>query len=588
MRKFKVANIKFYSALPYRALSGAPYIDYSEGTPVETARLLNERVVDLAHIPTTEFATHGGYVGLDFGLATRCKVEGVVLFCTRPVKELKTIYVDDRSISSVCLLRVLLADKWGITPDLVRFPPRPAFDLFGGDVGALIVGDDAFNRLREFPFSIDLTVAWKELTGLPFVYSFWAFRPESLTVDQCKHFTEICHKSVQARETLAIESAHELLVPVQDSTTHITETFAYRLDDECIAGIDEFFIRSARLGLSPEARYQRASYSLSENKAVAPARARTPSDILKDAVNGERISVSDGVRLATDAHIADLALVADIIRHKETPQRRITYKLSVRIEDLKAQDSPLLALKEKKCGDVERLVINESRPKLQSVEHYEQLFREVKRLFPVKIEALSVPRILKLAKNTGQRLEEVISRLIFAGLDSVPADGGEILVGRSNADCSASDWLMVINMLHRFGAQASCAMRVSVDDTWEERMLHLAKLRSLQDENQGFREFHLVPSTRSPRTQLSETIIRATVISRLFMDNLAVISEPAVKESTVCGVLGLSFGANQVEVDIAEGGLEVASLIEVLRTLHSLGMDFEKPGLMLPEELLVH
>ncbi len=606
-RRIKAANICFYSALPYRAMSVLPEVEYLEGTPVETARLLHERQVDLAHIPISDYAVHGDYVGLDFGIATRCKVKGVVLFCTRPVEELKTIYVDDRSSSSLCLLRILLAQRWNLTPEIVRFPPGRAFDLFGGDIGALIIGDEAVNRQKEFPYSVDLTEEWKILTGLPFVYSLWAFRPDALNLQQCQFLTQFFHKSVQARAAIAIDSAHQLLVPLEESTEYITQTTEYHLDDQCVRGINEFFARAFELGLLPKTTYRRAAYQIGirttedgpldsadgaaqarHSRGLAVPQKRGVATILQEIVDGARLSIADGVRLASEAHLADLSLVADILRRRESSKRRVEYIMSIRGEELLEDPAALKRIGTLNKKGVERLQVVEFRPRLKSIEHYENLFRLIKRATPVKIEALSVSQLYQLSLNTKLKIEEIVTRLVFAGLDCLPANGGEILIDSCGSSIPAEQWLSLVSTFHRLGGSASASIRVNPSDTWEDRLLHLAKLRELEDNSPGFRYLSLKAELPERMAQASEVLMRATLISRVFLDNFTSISMSLGQNTGVRTVLGLSLGANRVEVNLSSGGAEVASVIELLRTLESLGMEFERHALAVPEELLLH
>src|SRR4030042_2179842 len=96
-------------------------------------------------------------------------------------------------------------------------------------------------------------------------------------------------------------------------------------------------------------------------------------------------------------------------------------------------------------------------------------------------------------KNT-LSLEELLRRLVEAGLSSIPGGGAEILVDRvrqqiSPQKCSASQWLEVMAAAHRLGLSTSATMMFGHLETRTERIEHLFRIRVLQDETGGFTAF---------------------------------------------------------------------------------------------------
>jgi len=92
----------------------------------------------------------------------------------RPLEEAKEIFCYTASLTSVNLLRVLLAER-GLRPE---FKPLPDYQSAAQLDCALLIGDPAidFARAGHGHEILDLGAAWFELTGLPFVYAVWALR----------------------------------------------------------------------------------------------------------------------------------------------------------------------------------------------------------------------------------------------------------------------------------------------------------------------------------------------------------------------------------------------------------------------------
>lgn len=104
-------------------------------------------------------------------------VKTVCVFSEKPLEEVKRIYLDFHSRTSVALVKVLSEKYWKIGAELT--PAPPGFEqLIGGDTAALIIGDRAIGLDKKFPHVYDLGEAWTAWTGLPFVFAAWiALKP---------------------------------------------------------------------------------------------------------------------------------------------------------------------------------------------------------------------------------------------------------------------------------------------------------------------------------------------------------------------------------------------------------------------------
>ena len=124
-------------------------------------------------------------------------------------------------------------------------------------------------------------------------------------------------------------------------------------------------------------------------------------------------------------------------------------------------------------------------PKL-GIDFYENLFRELKRLYPtLKLHALGAPEVAHIARISSLDDETTLRRLMDAGLDSLPGAGAEILdngVRRaiSPGKPDADRWLSVMRTAHRLGLPTSATMMYGHVETPRQRVEHLIKIRDLQ------------------------------------------------------------------------------------------------------------
>lgn len=173
------------SLAPFRvgsvdALNGAPLVRGLEdqvllAPPSKLAALLRCDELDAALVSVAEVLLTDRYDILDgVAVASLGEVKSVFLAHRRPLEELTEIFLDPASITSVNLLKVLLAER-GLHPE---FKPLPAYETAPELDAVLLIGDRALDfAFAGHPHELwDLGAAWMELTGLPFVYAVWALR----------------------------------------------------------------------------------------------------------------------------------------------------------------------------------------------------------------------------------------------------------------------------------------------------------------------------------------------------------------------------------------------------------------------------
>jgi len=144
-------------------------------TPARLAEMLRCDELDAALVSVVEVLLNDRYDVLDgIAIASLGEVKSVLLAHRRPLEEAKEIFCDTASLTSVRLLKVLLAER-GLQPE---FRPLPDYNFATAPDYLMLIGDSALDFLfgpHEHEVW-DLGAAWYELTGLPFVYAAWALR----------------------------------------------------------------------------------------------------------------------------------------------------------------------------------------------------------------------------------------------------------------------------------------------------------------------------------------------------------------------------------------------------------------------------
>src|SRR5690606_4952472 len=179
-------------------------------------------------------------------------VRSVAIFTSVPIERVTSLALDTSSRTSVALTRVLSKHYFGIRPTLVEHPPVLEEMVRRAD-GALLIGEPAlFAEYERLGLEkIDLGLAWRQFSGLPFVYACWTGHPGALTPDDVAALQE-----ARARGVAAIDEVAARFFPgdperAAAGATYLRENIHFRLGPREIAGMERFFALAAETGVVP-------------------------------------------------------------------------------------------------------------------------------------------------------------------------------------------------------------------------------------------------------------------------------------------------------------------------------------------------
>jgi chorismate dehydratase len=240
-------------------LDRAPEFALRFDVPSRCATLLHEGGIDVGLIPSIEYlhrgradnAVGGYHIVPDLAIASRGPVASVAIYTKKPIADVRSIVMDTSSRTSVALVRVLCARAFRIQPEIHARPPDLRAMLIDADA-ALIIGDNALFMeagVAQLALEkIDLGDAWTKMTGLPFVYAFWAGRPGALTASQVDALrtardTGVARASEIAASYCPGEPAREAI-----AAGYLRDNIKYGFGRDERAGLDLFFRYAAEAG----------------------------------------------------------------------------------------------------------------------------------------------------------------------------------------------------------------------------------------------------------------------------------------------------------------------------------------------------
>jgi cyclic dehypoxanthinyl futalosine synthase len=572
----RVAAVAYLNARPlYEGLDREPSVRLECDIPREVARSLSEDEADVALMPVAAAATIGDLrLVRGCAIGARGAVRSILVVADRPIDTLDELAVDLSSRTSVVLARLVLrARQRGREPRIVGAEPADAIASVGGGRGAMVIGDPGLAIEGRFPYSLDLGLAWWELTRLPFVFAAWFGRPGALTPEQEQLLVRAKAEGLARSSGIAEEHAARTGLSPDSCRAYLRDAIRYDLGDDERRGLERFYDEAAHAGLLPKTRVR---FFDEDRRAPAPRPAL--DTLLGRAADGERLSATEGERLLGEASLFDLGLAADAVRRRKHPNGVVTYIVDRNVNytnvcttscrfcafyrPLGHPESWVLSREElgKKlqevvdAGGVQILLQGGLHPELR-IEWYEDLFRWMKREYKLGLHALSPEEILHIGTLENLGVRQVLERLRAAGLDSVPGGGAEILVDRvrrkiAKAKCTSDQWLGVMRVAHQMGLRSSATMMYGTVDTARDRIAHLVKIRDLQDETGGFTAFFCWDFQHEKGTHLEAgdhgtvLYLRQQAVARILLDNVAHVGASWVTQGPEVGQVALRFGAD--------------------------------------------
>jgi len=220
--------------------------------PARCATLLHAGDVDLGLIPSIEYVGHDYRIVPGVSIASDGPVASVALFTKVPTAQIRSVALDTSSRTSQALLRVLCARRFEITPRFVAMSPDLPAMLDTCDA-ALVIGDNALFTDHQ-PLGvekIDLGEEWMGMTGLPFVYAFWAGRPGVMDAGDITALQRARDRGLGVTATIGRELFPDDPARASRADRYLREEVKYALGAREVLGLQRFYELAAEVGVVP-------------------------------------------------------------------------------------------------------------------------------------------------------------------------------------------------------------------------------------------------------------------------------------------------------------------------------------------------
>ena len=228
--------------------------------------------VDVGLIPSIEFQRiKGSKIISGPVVACRHRVRSVLLISVVPLWKVKTVAADTSSRTSTVLAKIVFSEFFHSKPEFRPAAPDLATMLSQNDA-AVLIGDAALKFMEENerpdaakqkaflkygpePLEVfDLAERWKFLTGLPFVFAFWAARAGITDQGIVSNLRESREYGVQNVPAIVKRYSELLSLKEEFLREYLTQNVHYYMDEACVQGLRLFYEMAARVGAIRSAR----------------------------------------------------------------------------------------------------------------------------------------------------------------------------------------------------------------------------------------------------------------------------------------------------------------------------------------------
>ena len=207
--------------------------------------------VDIGLIPAIEYQRIPDLrIIPNLAVAAKRSVRSVLLVSKVPLPQIESIALDRCSRTSVVLLQILLRIRFQLNPRLYFFEPALTSMLLHHDA-ALLIGDAALTADTRGLHRYDLSEVWREETGKPFVFAFWACRA-ACNLGDCTPFEESYRYGKSHMDHIVHQQSRQLGLPSEQVLSYLTQCIDYSLDPENVAGLLLFYQLAQELQLTTE------------------------------------------------------------------------------------------------------------------------------------------------------------------------------------------------------------------------------------------------------------------------------------------------------------------------------------------------
>ena len=260
MSRLRISAISYLNTAPlmwdFEHGTAGDSFDITYTLPSQCAAELARGTADIGIIPAAAYATVPNLSILPgVAIASKKAVRSILLVSHKPLDAINTVALDNSSLTSVALTRVLFEKFWGGGREFTSLSPSLDAMLATNDA-ALLIGDPALKVDRSRYRTWDLSDEWVRFTGKAFVFAFWAITQNAASdphLDLAAIFQQSRDHGLSPGNLSQIVAKWSPRLGLsQDAVRdYLTDNIHYYLDQSCLDGLSLFYRYAYECGALP-------------------------------------------------------------------------------------------------------------------------------------------------------------------------------------------------------------------------------------------------------------------------------------------------------------------------------------------------
>ncbi len=241
-QRIRLSVVNYLNARPFaegfKLLHPKIEFELSEDIPSLCAEKLEQRQVDIGLIPVAKIKDiPTSRIITSYCIAADGPVDSVVLVSHKPLEHITEITMDMESRTSVMLAKILAVEFWKIQPKWTSQGPQQDFARADTIESAVMIGDKALLHRHLYPYCYDLAEAWKNFTGLPFVFAAWVCNTD-IRQEFIDYMDIAFDAGMKQKEKIALQFQGHY--PRTDVLNYLEEKIRYGLGNRERSGLELF------------------------------------------------------------------------------------------------------------------------------------------------------------------------------------------------------------------------------------------------------------------------------------------------------------------------------------------------------------
>ncbi len=236
MDKIRISAVKYANTYPF--IYGLTESGFDKEVilemdhPADCAAKLINNTVDIGLIPVASLPSLDEYhIVSDYCIGANGNVRTVLLLSNCPFEDIRSIYLDYRSRSSVNLSKVLAKNSWKREYKWINTSKAFDFLNIGLNEAVVLIGDQCFEFENSFRYKVDLANEWKKFSGLPFVFACWTAN-KHLNNEFTTKFNNALRLGVNNIDAVVEKFGNKGTIKGNTLKTYLVENIDFNFNDE--------------------------------------------------------------------------------------------------------------------------------------------------------------------------------------------------------------------------------------------------------------------------------------------------------------------------------------------------------------------